>query len=67
MIFAKGQIKLKAGLRAVDSPKKRMNKFMLFAFFTFHGKQNKFVYIFGKSTARTNCFRFYLQCRLASL
>ena len=42
----KGQIKPKADLRAVDSPKKRTNEFVLFAF---HGKQNKFFRsIFGR-------------------
>ena len=43
---AKGQIKPKADWLAVDSPKKGTNKFVLFAFFAFHCKQNKFVCLF---------------------
>ena len=42
-VQGKGQIKPKADLCAVDSPKKRMKEFVLFAFFAFQGKQNKFI------------------------
>ena len=57
----KGQIKPKADLRAVDSPKKRTNKFVLFAFLLFTAnKTNSFVRFLGESTARQFCFRFYL-------
>ena len=56
----KGQIKRKADCRAIDSPKKQTIDFFLF-FFAIHGKQNKFVHSFlGESTARPNCFLFYL-------
>ena len=48
--LAKDQIKLKADWSAIDSPKQRTNKFVLFAFFAFHSKQSKFVrsFIFGR-------------------
>ena len=60
-IRIKGQIKPKADLRAVDSPKKRTNKFVLFAFLLFMAKNpNSFVCFFGESMARPNCFWFYL-------
>ena len=60
-INVKGQKKLKADWRAVDSPKKRTNEFFLFAFLLFTAnKTNSFVHFLGESTARPNCFRFYL-------
>ena len=40
----KGQIKLKADWRAVDSHKKRKNELEMYAF---HHKQNKFVFLFA--------------------
>ena len=56
----KGQIKPKAHWRAVDSPKKRTNEFVLFAFLLFTAnKTNLFVRFLGESTVRPNCFRFY--------
>ena len=39
-------IKPKADWRAVDSPKKRMDEFVLFTFLLFTGKKNKFVHSF---------------------
>ena len=57
----KGQIKLKEDWRVVDSPKKRTNEFVLFAFLLFTAKKsNLFVRFLGESTARQSWFRFYL-------
>ena len=58
----KGQIKPKADWRAVDSPKKGVNEFILFAFLLFTtNKSNLFVRSFlGESMARQSCFWFYL-------
>ena len=58
----KGQIKTeKQDWRAVDSPKKRTNKFVLSAFLLFTAnKLNSFVRFLGESTARQSCFWFYL-------
>ena len=43
------------------SPKKWTNEFVLFAFLLFTAnKTNSFVRFLGKSTARPNCFWFYL-------
>ena len=58
---SKGQIKPKADWRAVDSHKKQTNEFVLFAFLLFTAnKTNSFICLFGESTSRPNCFRFYL-------
>ena len=55
----KGQIKPKADLRAVDSPKKRTNKFVSFAYLLFPAnKINSFVHFSGESTARKSAFGF---------
>ena len=60
-LFFKGQIKPKSDWRAIDSPKKQTNKFILFAFLLFMAnKTNLFVRFLGESTARPNCFRFDL-------
>ena len=57
--FPKGQIKPKADRRAVDSTKKRMNEFVLFAFLLFTAKKpNSFVHFLGESTARQSAFGF---------
>ena len=57
----KGQIKPKADWHAVDSPKKLMNEFVLFAFWQFTAnKTNSFVCFLGESMAHPNCFWFYL-------
>ena len=67
LIFAvftsKGQIKLKANCRAIDSPKKRTNEFVLFPFLLFMANMTKKICSFlflGESTARPNCFWSYL-------
>ena len=55
----KGQKKPKADWRAVDSLKKRTNKFVFIAFLLYTAnKTNSFVHFLGESTARRNCFRF---------
>jgi hypothetical protein len=60
-LFTKGQIKPKADWPAIDSPKQQMNEFVLFDFLLFMAnKTNSFVLFLGESTARQNCFRFYL-------
>ena len=60
-IFVKGQLISKADWRAIDSPKKQMDKFVLFAFLLFTAnKSNSSVCILGESTARQSAFRFYL-------
>ena len=43
----------------------KTNEPIFFFFFAFHWKQNKFVrsFVLGESTARPNCFRFYLTFR----
>ena len=47
--ITKGQIKPKADWRAVDSPKKQTNEFVLFAFLLFMAnKTNFFVRFFGR-------------------
>ena len=57
--YTKGQIKVKADWRAVDSPKKQMNEFGLFAFLLFMvNKTNLLVHFLGESMARPNCFCF---------
>ena len=57
----KGQIKPKADWRAVDSPKKQTNEFVLFAFLLFTAnKSNSFVRFMGESTARQSAFRFWI-------
>ena len=61
MSLYKGQIKPKADRRTLDSPKKRTDELVLFAFLVVvANKTNSFVLFRGESTARPNCFRFYL-------
>ena len=48
----KGQIKPKADWHAVDSPKKQMNEFVLFAFLLFTAnKTNSLIWSLGESMA----------------
>ena len=55
----KGQIKLKADWRVIDSPKKRTDEFVLFAFLLFMAsKSNSSVRFFGESTARQSVYGF---------
>ena len=57
----KGQLISKADWRAIDSPKKRTDKFVLFAFLLFTAnKSNSSVRFLGESTAHQSAFRFYL-------
>jgi hypothetical protein len=58
---AKIQLISKADWRAIDSPKKRTDKFFLFAFLLFTAnKSNSCVRFLGESTARQSAFWFYL-------
>ena len=55
---AKDQLISKADWRAIDSPKKRTNEFVLFAFLLFTAnKSNSSVRFLGESTARQSAFR----------
>ena len=59
--FAKGQLISKADCRAIDSPKKEPDEFVLFAFLLFTAnKSNSSVRFLGESMARQSDFRFYL-------
>ena len=59
--FSKGQLISKADWRAIDSPKKRTYKFVLFAFLLIMAnKSNSSVRFLGESTSRQSTFRFYL-------
>ena len=61
MLLAKGQLILKTIYGLLTSPKKRMDKFVLFAFLLFMAnKSNSSVYFLGESTARQSAFQFYL-------
>ena len=55
----KGQIKPKANWRAVDSPKKRTNEFVLFAFLLLTANKTD-LFVNWENLRRPNCFRFYL-------
>ena len=58
MLFAKGQIKPKADCCAVDSPKKRTNEFVLFAFcFSQQTKQIR-SFFFGRIYGAIHAFDF---------
>ena len=60
----KGQLLSKADWHAIDSPKKRTDEFVLFAFLLFTAnKSNSSVRFLGESTARQSAFRFYLTFR----
>ena len=57
----KGRLILKADWRAIDSPKKRTDEFVLFAFLLFTAnKSNSSVRFLGESTVRQYAFRFNL-------
>jgi hypothetical protein len=57
----KGQIKPMQFWRALDSPKKRTNEFVLFAVKSKKSKQPKFVRsFFGRIYGAPICFRVYL-------
>ena len=57
--LAKSQIKPKGDWRAVDSPKKRTNEFVLFAVKSIKAdKTNSLVCFLGESTARQSAFGF---------
>ena len=59
--ITKGQLISKADWRGIDSPKKRTDEFVLFAFLLFTAnKSNSSVRFLGESTARQSAFRFYL-------
>ena len=59
LLTAKGQIKPKADWRAIDSPKKRTNEFVLFAVKSKKAnKTNSFLHFLGESTARQSAFGF---------
>ena len=60
----KGQLISKADWRPIDSPKKRTDKFVLFAFLLFTAnKSNSSVRFLGESMARQSAFRNYLTFR----
>ena len=62
--LTKGQLISKADRRAIDSPKKQTDEFVLFAFLLFTAnKSNSFVCVLGESTARQSVFWFYLTFR----
>ena len=55
--LTKGQLTSKADWRAIDSPKKGMDEFVLFAFLFFMAnKLNSSVCFLGESTARKSAF-----------
>ena len=58
---SKGQLISKADWNAKDSPKKRMDEFVLFAFLLLTvNKSNSSVCFLGESTVCQSGFRFYL-------
>ena len=61
LAFTKVQLISKADWRAIDSPKKKTDEFVLFAFLLFTAnKSNSSVPFLGESTARQTAFWFYL-------
>ena len=57
----KGQLISDADWRAIDSPKKWMDEFVLFAFLLFKAnKSNSSIRFLGESTAHQSAFWFYL-------
>ena len=57
----KAQLILKADWRAIDSPKKRRDEFVLFTFLLFTAnKSNSSVHFLGESMVRKSAFRFHL-------
>ena len=64
-VYSKGQLISKADWRAMDSPKKRTDEFVLFASLLFTAnKSNSSVRFLGESTAHQSAFRFYLTFRV---
>jgi hypothetical protein len=60
-VIPKGQLISKADWPAIDSPKKRTDEFVLFAFLLFMAnKSNSSVRFLGESTARQSAFRLNL-------
>ena len=58
---SKGQLISKADWRAIDSPEKRTDKFVLFAVLLFTAnKSSSSVHFLGESTACQSAFWFYL-------
>ena len=52
-------MKLLADLRTIDSPKKRTNEFVFFAFLLFTAKKpNSFVHFLGESMVRKSAYGF---------
>ena len=61
LMLTKGQLISKEDWRAIDTPKKRMDEFVLFAFLLFTAnKSNSSVCFLGESMARQSVLRFYL-------
>ena len=59
-------VNFKSGLHAIDSPKKRMDKVVLFAFLLFTAnKSNSSVHFLGESMAHKSAFQFHLTFKLA--
>ena len=59
--ISKGQLISKVDWRAIDSPKKRTEEFVLFAFLLFMAnKSNSSVCFLGEFTVHQSAFRFYL-------
>ena len=57
----KGQLISKADWRAIDSPKKRTDEFVFFAFLLFTAnKSNSSVRFLGESMKRQSAFQVYL-------
>ena len=61
LTLTKGQLILIADCRTIDSPKKRTDEFVLFAFLLFTAnKSNWSVHFLGDSTMHQSAFWFYL-------
>ena len=57
-VMPKGQLILKADWRAIDSPKKLTDEFVLFAFLLFTAnKSNSSVHFLGEFMARQSAFK----------
>ena len=57
----KGQLISKADWLAIDSPKKRTDELVLFAFLLFMAnKSNSSIHFLGESAARQSAFQFHL-------
>ena len=63
-LCTKGQLISKADWRAIDSPKKGTDEFVVFAFLLFTvNKSNSSIHFLGESTAGQSAFWFYLSFR----